>query len=145
MTSRRLGGTLQRHTSPLSLLLGLCLSVASIAACAPKGLHLEFDPPYVCRTVTKPTESLFLIGDAGEPSLPDAASVEPDALVDPVLVALAAAVERSAAAIGADRTAVAILGDNIYPAGLPLEGEAGREHALRLLAAQITAVGEARP
>ncbi len=137
-------GTVHHHTSPFSLPLVLCLSVALFPACTPKGLHPEFDPPYVCRTTTKATESLFLIGDAGEPTLPDATSADPNALVDPVLVALADAVEQSVATLGADRTAVAVLGDNIYPAGLPLEGEAGREHALRQLEAQISAVGEAR-
>jgi len=61
-----------------------------------------------------------------------------------VLVALADEIERSIATLGTDRTAVAFLGDNIYPAGLPLEGEPRREHALRLLEAQIAAVGQAR-
>jgi len=134
----------KRPTPSRGLLLGLAASLASFPACTPRGLHPEFDPPYVCRTTTKPTESLFLIGDAGQPSLPEATAADPDALVDPVLVALADAVERSVAALGADRTAVAFLGDNIYPAGLPLAGEAGREHALRLLEAQIDAAGEAR-
>jgi len=132
------------QTRRFSLPFSICLALVSLTACAPKGLHPEFDPPYVCRTTTKPTEALFLIGDAGEPVLPDAASANPNALVDPVLVALADAVKQSVATLGPDRTAVAILGDNIYPAGLPLEGEKGRDHALRLLEAQITAVGDAR-
>jgi hypothetical protein len=134
----------RRYTHRFSLLLSLCLSVGSLTACTPKGLHPEFDPPYVCRTTTKPTESLYLIGDAGEPSLPDAASENPDALIDPVLLVLANEIEKSVATLGTERTAVAFLGDNIYPDGLPLDGEPGREHALRLLEAQIAAVGEAR-
>ena len=116
---------MHRHTLPPGLSLRFCLCIALLAACAPQGLHPEFDPPYVCHTTTRPTESLFLIGDAGAPALPDAASEDPGALVDPVLVALAAAVEQSVADLGPERTAVAILGDNIYPAGLPPEGEAG--------------------
>ena len=83
----------------LSLPLTLCLLAGSLAACTPKGLHPEFDPPYICRTTTQPTEALYLIGDAGEPTLPDATSADPNALVDPVLVALAADVERSVAAL----------------------------------------------
>jgi hypothetical protein len=133
-----------RQTRRFILLLVLSVSAAPFTACAPKGLHPEFEPPYVCRTLTQPTETLYLIGDAGEPTLPDAAAANPDALVDPVLRALADDVNESVAKLGAERTAVAFLGDNIYPAGLPLEGEKGRDHALRLLEAQITAVGTAR-
>jgi hypothetical protein len=128
----------------LHLLLACCIAGASLVACTPKGLHPEFDPPYVCRTATKPVESLYLIGDAGEPALPDASAADPNALVDPVLVALADDVNESVEKLGADRTAVVFLGDNIYPAGLPLEGEPGHEHALRQLEAQISAIGVAR-
>jgi hypothetical protein len=39
---------------------------------------------------------------------------------------------------------VVFLGDNIYPAGLELPGEAGHEHGKRVLDAQIASVGDAQ-
>jgi hypothetical protein len=53
-------------------------------------------------------------------------------------------VAASVEAIGADRTAVVVLGDNVYPAGMPPPGEKGHEHAARVLEAQIAAIGPAR-
>jgi hypothetical protein len=65
-------------------------------------------------------------------------------LVDPVLRSLAQHVAASVAAVGAERTAVVVLGDNVYPAGMPPPGEKGHERAARVLEAQIAAVGEAQ-
>ena len=85
-----------------------------------------------------------MIGDAGAPVLADPASAAPEALLDPVLGALARDVAESVEATGPDRTAVVILGDNVYPAGMPPAGEKGHEAAARVLDAQIAAVGRAR-
>ena len=126
------------HILVLATLLWLPL-----AACR-HDIHPDFDPPVVCRTQGPVTASLFLIGDAGDPELPDPESENPDALVDPVLTALARDVAARVEEIGADRTAVAVLGDNVYPAGMPPPGEKGHERAVRILEAQIAAVGEAR-
>ena len=107
-------------------------------------LHPRFEPPVVCRTTPPVSESVFFIGDAGAPELADPESAAPEALVDPVLGSLARDVAASVDAIGADRTAVVLLGDNVYPAGMPPPGEKGHEGAVRVLEAQIAAVGKAR-
>jgi hypothetical protein len=67
--------------------------------------------------------SLFLLGDAGVPA--------PD---DPVLALLRDEVARAAA-----RSTVVFLGDNIYPAGLPVEGAPDRADAEARLRAQLEA------
>jgi len=100
--------------------------------------------PVVCRPQGAVSESVFLIGDTGAPVLPAADAADPQALVDPVLTALAADVAARVAELGADRTAVVVLGDNVYPAGLPPAGEKGHERAARILDAQIAAIGEAQ-
>jgi hypothetical protein len=107
-------------------------------------LYVAFDPPILCRTAGAVSSSVFLIGDAGDPELPDAKAADADALVDPVLSSLAADVEEQVAELGADRTAVIFLGDNVYPAGMPPPGEKGHERAARILDAQIASVGPAR-
>lgn len=98
----------------------------------------------MCRTTPPVTESIFFIGDAGAPELADPESAATEALLDPVLGSLARDVAASVDAIGADRTAVVLLGDNIYPAGMPPPGQKGHEGAVRVLEAQIAAVGKAR-
>ena len=103
---------------------------------------LNFAPPIVCRTPTDVVSSIYLIGDAGEPKLPE--PTEQDRLVDPVLSHLRAAVDESVAVVGPDRTLVVFLGDNVYPAGLPPKDREGRERAERILDAQIAAAGRAR-
>ena len=92
-------------------------------------------------TTAAVTESVYLIGDAGNPELPPENA---DALVDPVLVDLAADVAASVAPFGADQTAVIYLGDNVYPKGLYPEGHREREHGLRVLEAQVAAIGPAK-
>lgn len=69
--------------------------------------------------------TLLLIGDAGEPTLPN----------EPVFAALRAAAEE-----GPTRTTIVFLGDNSYPHGLPAVGEPGRELSEQRLAAQVAAV-----
>lgn len=115
----------------------------SIAGCQTEP-HLRFDPPLVCRTPGPVTDSVFLIGDAGAPELPDLTAADPAELVDPVLVALRRDVAASVEAIGADQTAVVVLGDNVYPAGMPPIGDEDYERAARILDAQIAAIGPAR-
>jgi hypothetical protein len=98
----------------------------------------------VCRVPGPVVESAFLIGDAGAPELPDPTAADAAELVEPVLAALARDVAASVEALGADRTAVVVLGDNVYPAGMPPPGDEDHERAARVLDAQIAAIGEAR-
>jgi hypothetical protein len=132
------------HTSLLerAQLLVVVLSLA-FTACR-HDIYFKFDPPIVCRSPGPVIDSVFLIGDAGYPELPDPESENPDALVDPVLTALASDVAARVEKLGADRTAVVVLGDNVYPAGMPPPGAEGHERAVRILEAQIAAIGEAR-
>ncbi len=89
------------------LVTALALTTA-LAACK-HDINPQFDPPIPCRTSGPVSESVFLIGDAGDPELPDRNVEAPDALVDPVLRALASAVAKSVEERGADRTAVIVL------------------------------------
>jgi hypothetical protein len=130
--------------SPQRALIAVIAALALGSSGCRHELHPTFEPPVVCRTTPPVTESVFLIGDAGAPRLADPESAAPEALPDPVLGSLARDVAASVASIGADRTAVVVLGDNIYPAGMPPPGEKGRENAVRTLEAQIAAVGLAR-
>ena len=74
--------------------------------------------------------SLFLIGDAGEP----------DPAGEPVLAAL-----RDAVAIAPGARLVVLLGDNIYPRGMPDSTDPNRAEAERRLSTQISAVHELAP
>jgi hypothetical protein len=109
------------------------LFVLSAAACSSRS-HMDFEPPLVCRIPGPVTESVFLIGDAGSPLLEK----------DPVLAALSNDVAASVGSIGEDRTAVVVLGDNVYPAGMVPPGEPDHERAARILDSQIHAIGKAR-
>jgi len=129
--------------SPTRGLAGVC-AVLAFASLSCHELRPTFKPPVVCRTTPPVTESIFLIGDAGEPKLPDPASKTPEALVDPVLRSLAQQVAASINAVGADRTAVVVLGDNVYPDGMAPPGEKDHERSVRVLEAQIAAIGKAR-
>ncbi len=71
-----------------------------------------------------PDVTLLLVGDGGEPR----------AGGEPVLAALA----REAAAAPA-RSVVVFLGDNVYPKGIPPEGDPGYTEALRRLGDQVRA------
>lgn len=134
---------LTRSNDSISLLAiaGICALLASACQLEPR---LSFDPPLVCRTTGPVTESAFLIGDAGDPELPSPTAADPAELVDPVLVALSRDVAASIAALGADRTAVVVLGDNVYPDGMPPVGDKDYARTARILDAQIAAIGDAR-
>jgi len=69
--------------------------------------------------------SLFLIGDAGEPAKGG----------EPVLLSLRRDLERAGAA-----AAVAFLGDNLYPTGLPPEDDPQRKELERRIDEQVDAV-----
>ena len=71
------------------------------------------------------TFTLFLIGDAGKPAKSG----------EPVLISL-----RRDLALAGTRAAVAFLGDNLYPAGLPEPGNRERAALERRLDAQVDAV-----
>lgn len=88
-------------------------------ACAPP-------PPPELLAPSAVESTLFLIGDAGEPDPRD---------VGAPLDSLAA---QAAAAPG--RSTIVFLGDNVYPAGIPREGEAEWADARRRLAAQVRSV-----
>jgi hypothetical protein len=133
----------ERFSKPTQLLTAAVLCSLALAACQSKP-HLTFDPPLVCRVPGPVTESAFLIGDAGAPELPDPTAADPAKLVEPVLVALARDVATSVEALGADRTAVVVIGDNVYPAGMPPPGDEDYDRTARILDAQIAAIGEAR-
>jgi hypothetical protein len=132
-----------RFNKSTRLLAAAALCSLAIAACQSKP-HLNFDPPLVCRVPGPVVESVFLIGDAGAPELPELTAADPAKLIEPVLVALERDVAASVEALGADRTAVVVLGDNVYPAGMPPPGDEDYERTARVLDAQITAIGEAR-
>lgn len=87
-------------------------------------------PPGSCQEAGVPDATLFLVGDAGAPRGDG----------EPVLEALAAAGTEARALTGADRTAVVFLGDNVYPAGVPVEPGPERTRAERRLGAQLDAV-----
>ena len=74
--------------------------------------------------------TVLLIGDAGLPRLEG---------TEPVLEALHAEASRDP-----ERTVVVFLGDNIYPDGMPPEGDGSRPRAEAILRRQADAVGAAR-
>jgi len=121
----------------------LVLAIAGLMGCA-TDIHPGFHKPVVCRTEPPIASSVFLIGDAGEPILPKPDAANPNELIDPVLAALADEVQQRVMVLGADDTAVIVIGDNVYPTGMPPAGQEGHERALRILEAQIAAIGEAR-
>jgi hypothetical protein len=127
----------------VALPLGLLLAATLLGGCK-HNIYPDFDPPIVCSTRAAIDRSVFFIGDAGAPELPDTRTGSAEALVDPVLVALQRDAAKQVAKLGPDRTAVVVLGDNIYPSGLDLPGEPGRAHGIRVLEAQIAAIGEAQ-
>ena len=74
--------------------------------------------------------TLFLIGDAGAPRAP----------TEPLLDALAVEASERVRALGAERVAIAFLGDNIYPDGLRDSDHEGRAEDERRLDAQLAVV-----
>jgi hypothetical protein len=116
------------------------LTLAFATGCAAQ-LNPDFNPPYICRTNSPVTESVYLLGDAGDAELADD---EGSDLVDPVLLSLQRRVDARVDALGEEHTAVIFLGDNIYPSGLAPPGHRDRRRGERILDAQIAAVGRAR-
>jgi hypothetical protein len=82
--------------------------------------------PIVEPTPAEIESTVFLIGDAGEPD-----PREVGAPLDTIALHAAA---------GPAETIILFLGDNVYPAGIPREGEAEWADARRRLAAQVRAV-----
>jgi hypothetical protein len=115
------------------LLTFFSLAATSLVSCS-QPHHLSFDPPLVCRIPGPVSESVFLIGDAGAAATAG----------DPVLTALSRDVAESVGRVGAERTAVVVLGDNVYPAGMAPPGDPDHERAARVLDAQVAAIGSAR-
>jgi len=135
------------------LLLGAALLGGVLGGGCHREIHPDFSAPFVCRPTTAVTSSVFLIGDAGDPDLPELSAGEgrgddrsggPPELVDPVLRALASDVATQVHSLGEERTAVVFLGDNVYPDGLAPEGDDDRARGERVLEAQIAAAGAAR-
>lgn len=121
-------------------IVALSLLLALATGCG-HGRHLDFDAPYICRTDAPIRDSVYLIGDAGQPKLPKSDSPE---LVDPVLSSLQRRVQARVDMLGADHTAVIVLGDNIYASGLAPPDHRDRRRGERILDAQVAAIGEAR-
>lgn len=97
--------------------------------------------PKACEAPAEVTDSVFLIGDAGAPTLAPDGSRE---LADPILRSLQRHVGAQARALGEERVGVVFLGDNVYWDGLPAEGHVKRRHGERVLEAQIEASAPAR-
>jgi hypothetical protein len=106
----------------LALLL-LLLPPASVLAAAAGPKHQAPAPPAPLRGTV--TLSLILIGDAGHPA--------PGG--EPVLASLRRDLLRAGS-----RALVAFLGDNLYPAGLPIPGHRDRARLEQRLDAQLDAV-----
>jgi len=118
--------------SLLSIAL-LALVACSSPVIAPRGAPV---PPQVCSAGSEVSDSVFLIGDAGDPKLPPAGSED---LVDPVLLAMHGDVKTSVAKLGKTGVTTIFLGDNVYWDGLPVEGAPQRRERERKLEAQIAA------
>ena len=99
------------------------LGAAVLAFALAAGTAAGGDRPAPSSAFAEGVETLLLVGDAGKPA--------PD---EPVLKAL-----RAEAARDPERTLVVFLGDNLYPAGMPPEGDPWRPEAERRLAAQADA------
>jgi hypothetical protein len=83
--------------------------------------------------------TLFLIGDGGAPADAEQppGAIGPGPLREPVLQALAVAGAERVARLGAARVALALLGDDVYPSGIPAADDPTRPRAERRLGAQL--------
>jgi hypothetical protein len=120
---------------------GFALWLAACASLPHPPLNV---PPRDCPGTSEVTDAVFLIGDAGAVAVSNRGGTDEVELVDPVLLDLAGDVVAASSALGADRTSVVFLGDNIYSRGLQDEGQRGREHGLRVLDAQAASIGPAK-
>ncbi len=111
-------------------ILSICL--AALAACVASAAAGASDtgPPARCGDHGAIDASLFLVGDAGAPREPR----------EPLLDALAGEAAVRSNALGAERVAIVLLGDNVYPAGLRPPDDPGRPEDERRLRAQLAAV-----
>ena len=91
---------------------------------------LDAQTPARCADPGAPDATLFLIGDAGQPRAPR----------EPLLDALEAEAAERVRSLGAERVAIAFLGDNIYPVGLRAPDHPRRAEDERRLDAQLAAV-----
>jgi hypothetical protein len=116
----------------------LSIALLALASCSSPVLTPRGDPvpPEACPAGSKVSDSVFLIGDAGDPKLAREGS---DELVDPVLRALHRDLQASVAQLGKAGVTTIFLGDNVYWDGLPVEGGPDRRERERKLEAQITA------
>jgi hypothetical protein len=108
--------------TPIRLLRGavvMVIAAGHASGCRPATDMQQPAPAEIETTV-------FLIGDAGEPDPRE---------VGPPLDALAAH-----AAVAPERSIIVFLGDNIYPDGMPAEGDVTWPDAVRRLAAQVRMV-----
>ena len=101
----------------------LAASIAVCIAACQSGPRMQ-TPPAPVAPAASVDATLYLVGDAGG-ALPD----------DQVLAALRAELLANPAA-----PTVIFLGDNVYPKGIPPEGDPGRAEAERRLLAQVDAV-----
>jgi hypothetical protein len=122
--------------------IGAGIAVATLG-CAPPPVAMVGAPiePIECSDDSHTTDSVFLIGDAGDPKLPDADSNE---LIDPVLLSLNEHIGRRIQLLGEDRVSTVFLGDNVYWNGLPPEAHKDRRERERKLEAQIAASAPSR-
>jgi hypothetical protein len=86
--------------------------------------------PAACEGAGVADATLFLIGDAGAPRAP----------TEPLLDALAVEASERVRTLGAERVAIAFLGDNVYPDGLRRSDHEGRAEDDRRLDAQLAVV-----
>jgi hypothetical protein len=103
----------------LIVLPALIISALTISGCRAQIRPAEFGPNEI-------ESSLFLIGDAGEPDPRERSKV---------LDSLAAQVSQDPG-----KALVVFLGDNVYPDGIPEEGQAAYADARRRLAVQVNAI-----
>jgi len=118
-----------RTRRALVWIAGIGLLGAASAEIPHLGVETPHALPAYCANVPALDATLFLLGDAGAPRTPE-----------PLLEALVEEARAAVAERGADRVAIAFLGDNVYPEGLRAAEHEGRAIDERRLDAQLDAV-----
>ncbi len=114
-----------------ALLIGWSVCCAAVLALrADARTDASPPPPAHCPDDSTLDATLFLVGDAGAPRLPR----------EPLLDALAAAASERVDRLGRERVGIALLGDNIYPAGLRAPEHPDSAEDRRRLLAQLDAI-----